>query len=963
MIDLREQLAQAVSGAYKIDQELGGGGMSRVFTADDLALGRRVVIKVLHPELAAGVNAERFKREVQLAARLQHPHIVPVLTAGEVDGLPYYIMPFVKGESLNARLKRGPLPVADVINYIGDVAKALSFAHSEGVVHRDIKPDNILISGGAATVADFGIAKAISSARREVGEGLTSVGTSLGTAGYMAPEQVAGDPSLDHRADIYALGCVAYELLSGASPFAGKSGQQMLAAHVLEQPVPIRDKRPETPPALADLVMRCMAKDPADRPQSGEAILAALDNISLGNTGVLPVAKPAKSSARGWMIGVIAAAVIVLLAVVLYTRRNSMVATNGASTTLAVAPFEVFDPSLSLWKEGLVDVLSRNLDGAVSMHTVSPSAAIKQWRNARVGRDEAFAFAKRVGAQLVVYGSLESAGRDVASATVYLLDTRSPSNQPNEIEVHDSTARMDRLTDSLSVRLLSMLGASTSGSTRSLGSGSLPAIKAFLLGAQYFRSTRFDSAAAAFRQAVAIDPTFAIAHTYLNQALGWTGGTPQERAIEAMAGAHYLRPGLAPLDSLIIAAVGHYADTTGNFVANERQAYLTAQAATQRYPNDAFARYLYADFRFHTDPKLSDHEALSLFTRAIEADSNFAPSYIHTIELTNRYGADADLRVSRAYLARSAGDREADGLRLAADLETPGGTQDPKLRAYIDTVTPSVIHTAATALARLPDSAETNVYLMRVASQRPDAPRIEEISPVLSAALGMHGHIAEAWRIGLASKSQSASEIAALGLVNGDSAGKVMKSWLRDRNNGTFFALPALAMAHDTTSLKSVITTADSFSTKMPPQATKMERAAIAYIALSARAYYQLARADTVAATKGFDQLSDSMVHFSVDQFIRARLIARTDPKRAFQMMTQKKVTGDLISVARELEIGRLGEKVGEIPRAVDAYAFVANAWQNTENEQLKNAVKESRDALKRLDSDGRLRAQLAASR
>src|SRR3954469_22680907 len=190
MIDLREQLGRAVGGAFRIGDELGGGGMSRVFMADDLALGRAVVIKVLHPELAAGVNVERFKREVQLAARLQHPHIVPVLSAGEVDGLPYYVMPFVKGQSLAARVAKGPLPVADVVHVLGDVAKALAYAQSEGVVHRDIKPDNILLSGGAATVADFGIAKALSSSRRDT-EGLTSMGTSLGTAGYMAPEQVA----------------------------------------------------------------------------------------------------------------------------------------------------------------------------------------------------------------------------------------------------------------------------------------------------------------------------------------------------------------------------------------------------------------------------------------------------------------------------------------------------------------------------------------------------------------------------------------------------------------------------------------------------------------------------------------------------------------------------------------------------------------------------------------------------
>src|SRR4051812_28202985 len=177
MAELREQLEQAVGSIYRIGTELGGGGMSRVFVADDLALGRTVVIKVLHPELAAGVNAERFNREVQLAARLQHPHIVPVLTAGQVDGLPYYVMPFVKGESLHTRVSRGPLPIADVVHAMGDVAKALAYAHSEGVVHRDIKPDNILMSGGAATVADFGIAKALSSSRNQT-EGLTSLGTS-----------------------------------------------------------------------------------------------------------------------------------------------------------------------------------------------------------------------------------------------------------------------------------------------------------------------------------------------------------------------------------------------------------------------------------------------------------------------------------------------------------------------------------------------------------------------------------------------------------------------------------------------------------------------------------------------------------------------------------------------------------------------------------------------------------------
>src|SRR5215510_2965910 len=300
--DLAEQLQASLGGRYAIVRELGGGGMSRVFLADDKALERSVVIKVLHPELAAGVNAERFKREVQLSARLQHPHVVPVLTAGEVDGLPYYIMPFVKGESLRARLASGPLPVPEAMSILADVAKALAYAQAEGVVHRDIKPDNILLSGGAATVADFGIAKAISSARQDTTDALTSLGTSLGTPAYMAPEQVAGDPNVDHRADIYSLGCVAYEMLTGKPPFAGKSPQQTLAAHVMETPVPLTERRSGLPQSLVAAVNRCLEKEPANRPQSAADLVSELEATGTQETPARS-SPSAKRRIPAWAIG------------------------------------------------------------------------------------------------------------------------------------------------------------------------------------------------------------------------------------------------------------------------------------------------------------------------------------------------------------------------------------------------------------------------------------------------------------------------------------------------------------------------------------------------------------------------------------------------------------------------------------------------------------------------------------
>jgi tetratricopeptide (TPR) repeat protein len=258
--------------------------MSRVFEAEEVRLKRKVAIKVLSPELAQGLSVSRFEREIQTAAALQQANIVPVLSAGDTDGLPFYTMPFVDGESLRARLARGPLAVTEVIGVLRDVSKALAYAHRQGVVHRDIKPDNVLLSEGTAVVTDFGIAKAISAARTSApGATLTQVGTSIGTPAYMAPEQAAGDPGVDHRADIYSLGAMAYELLAGRPVFPDRTAQRMLAAHMSEPPRPITDLRPDVPAPLAELVMRCLAKEPTARPQNATDIARVLENITSGS--------------------------------------------------------------------------------------------------------------------------------------------------------------------------------------------------------------------------------------------------------------------------------------------------------------------------------------------------------------------------------------------------------------------------------------------------------------------------------------------------------------------------------------------------------------------------------------------------------------------------------------------------------------------------------------------------------
>jgi eukaryotic-like serine/threonine-protein kinase len=280
--DFREQVQKSLGSSYTIDRELGGGGMSRVYVAHDTTLRRDVVVKVLPPDLVAGVNVERFRREILMAAGLQHPHIVPVLSSGETDGLPWFTMPFVQGESLRDRLKRGPLPIAEVVSVMREVAKALAYAHERGVVHRDIKPDNVLLTGGTAVVTDFGIAKALSASRTAEDPGatrgsLTQVGMSIGTPMYMAPEQAAADPHTDARADIYSFGCVAYELLSGRPPFVGMSPQKLLAAHMGERPQNVAELRRDTPPLLGELVMHCLEKEPGERPSSAADLVRLLD--------------------------------------------------------------------------------------------------------------------------------------------------------------------------------------------------------------------------------------------------------------------------------------------------------------------------------------------------------------------------------------------------------------------------------------------------------------------------------------------------------------------------------------------------------------------------------------------------------------------------------------------------------------------------------------------------------------
>jgi len=322
--DLQERLQEVLGSAYHIDSELGGAGMSRVFVATDTELDRQVVVKVLPPDLAPRFNADRFRREIQLAARLQHPHIVPLHTAGAKGGLLYYTMPFIAGENLRSVIARtGELPPQEAVKILREVADALSYAHSQGIVHRDIKPDNIIISGNHALVLDFGLFKALKSSTAETstsGPALTSQSIALGTPAYMAPEQVAANPNVDARADIYSLGAMGYELLTGRPPFSGLTDEQTMAAHITTAPAPVNQHRSQLSPALSEVIMRCLAKHPSDRWQTAAELHRALEQYDMtsGGTPTSPMTAvrpfrwtPQRIAVAAGIVGVMVAGFIV----------------------------------------------------------------------------------------------------------------------------------------------------------------------------------------------------------------------------------------------------------------------------------------------------------------------------------------------------------------------------------------------------------------------------------------------------------------------------------------------------------------------------------------------------------------------------------------------------------------------------------------------------------------------------
>ncbi|MEJ7761144.1 MAG: protein kinase [Gemmatimonadaceae bacterium] len=532
MQKLKAQLQSTLGDSYTLERELGGGGMSRVFLAEETSLGRKVVVKVLPPDLAAAVNLERFRREIQLSARLQHPHIIPVLAAGVSDGLPYYTMPFIEGESLRARLSRsGELPVHDAVRVLRDILSALSYAHAQGVVHRDIKPDNILFTGQHAVVADFGVAKAIS-ASTNPGSSLTSLGVALGTPAYMAPEQAAADPNADHRADLYAVGAVAYEMLTGQPMFSARSPQAMLAAHVTEKPEPIDRRRASVPPMLAALIMRSLEKHAADRPQSAGEMLALLDAAvtpsgATAPTTALPATPRTAAGARRWLIaGAFVSAVLLAGAYGLSQRRDVRSEPAEASmdevASLAVLPFENLGRDEDgYFADGMTEEISSRLGTLAGLRVIGRQS-VRGYANSTKSAQQ---IGKELGVAYILTGSVRwdrSTGTSrvrVSPALLKVADGSQIWSEPYEdvvkgvFDIQSTVA--ERVANALQLKL-------SSRESQNLAAKPTENVEAYDLylrgqalangwvGKDYIKAAQF------FEKATELDPRFALAFAALS---------------------------------------------------------------------------------------------------------------------------------------------------------------------------------------------------------------------------------------------------------------------------------------------------------------------------------------------------------------------------------------------------------------------------------------------------------------
>jgi hypothetical protein len=692
MADRLAEVRIALQERYAIERELGRGGMATVYLARDLKQGRFVALKLLRPEIGTALGPERFLREIEIAARLNHPHILPMLDSGAADQeaggqVFYYAMPHVDGESLRGRLEREPqLPVPEALRIATEVAAALSYAHAQGVVHRDIKPENILFSAGQAVVADFGIARALDAAG---GEKLTETGLALGTPAYMSPEQASADKRLDGRSDIYALGCVVYEMLAGSPPFTGPTAQSILARHSVD-PVPrLRTVRATVSESVEGAIDRALAKVPADRFATAAEFSQALTSPS----------RPSRRSLRvspriiRWALPTSTAILLAGAAgawLALHPRGPQIVPSASRIAVLPLAP-TVADTALTRLGRDLVFTVSANLDEVGEVRTVDAHAILAQSMSSTTGVSlpNAAALGRRFGAGSVMHGTMARLGPQLVRLDfgLYTSDSLTPIARASVTASPDSVAV---LSDSIARVLLQNIWRRGDPPTPSLDAAlktrSAPALRAFLEGERDLVENRWADAAEAYASAISADSTFWLPYWRYAFSRGYWEGEDVDSAIVKVFQAH--RSELPAPDRLSIEASMALRDSFSVAVAR-------AKEVTQRFPDYWFGWLVYGDYLVHRAPILgyTVAEAGPVLERALQLNPRLTPAWEHLIwvycKSRDPTGATRPLEAALARLGAGPSLQGGEGFnellqfRLLARLAETGSEAD---RALIDSV-------------------------------------------------------------------------------------------------------------------------------------------------------------------------------------------------------------------------------------------------------------------------------------
>ena len=684
---LLERLRASFGERYTVERELGRGGMATVFLAHDVSQDRVVAIKVLHPELAPSLAATRFAREIGIAADLVHPHIVPLLDSGEVDGLPFYVMPYIEGESLGARLSRErPLSVEEAVRITREIADALSYAHSRGIVHRDIKPDNVLLRGDHVLVADFGIARAIEVANADR---LTSSGLVIGTPAYMSPEQAVPEKSIDGRSDIYSLACVTYEMLTGHPPFLGTSGHEILKRHLVDPLPPIASARAGIPAAVQRAVERALAKTPADRYPTASAFAGALD--ATGWPAAEPLSLPAmRSRFRRRALGIGGAVLLLAMLGVILARRSVRDEAPADPGVVAVLPFRIAgDSSVQYLGEGIVDLLATKISAMEGPRALDARTVLSAWRRIIPrGRDptmaETRAVARAVSATRYVLGEI------VVTPRAMSLSARLLGRSGGEYAVAAVQGPPDSLftlVDRLCVELLAANAGEPGRRLTELMSTSMPAVRSYLAGRAALRRGERDMAIRHFTTALETDSTFALAALGLASAGAWSLQAGLSEALRrGLLTGYRLRDRLAPRDRLLFEA---YIPGSGP-ITSARQLAGWARAAVAA-PESPEAQYEYGDRLYHSGAQLGIRNPMSAaaaaFAKALALDSAFVQARGHLIELAAGARDRGLLRTLLPQYAAAATEADAGGyVRWRAAIALDDTAELTRLRERVNSL-------------------------------------------------------------------------------------------------------------------------------------------------------------------------------------------------------------------------------------------------------------------------------------